>query len=280
MIDAIVTGGGGFIGRRLVRKLKASGMKAIAMERSQDICDAATWRDLPSAPVLFHLAGRSYVPDSWTDAPAFMQTNVVGTQNALDWCKRHGSRMIFASAYIYGVPASLPIRESDPVYPNNPYAVSKWLAEQLCEFAAIHENISVTALRIFNVYGAGQRAEFLIPMLISQIRARSSINVADLTPRRDFVYIDDVVDAFISALKAPKGYSCLNIGSGISLSVQDIIDTIQNVCGTSLPVGSACAARRNEISDVRADIERAEKLIAWRPKWDFSAGIKAMITEL
>ncbi|CDN57306.1 Putative nucleotide sugar dehydratase (plasmid) [Neorhizobium galegae bv. officinalis bv. officinalis str. HAMBI 1141] len=280
MIDAVVTGAGGFIGQRLIRGLKAAGINAFAVERISDICDADMWRGLPSAPVLFHLAGKSYVPESWSNSSAFMATNVVGTQNALDWCKRHGARMIFASAYVYGAPTRLPIQESDPVNPNNPYAVSKRLAEQLCEFAAAHEHVPVTALRIFNVYGAGQRPEFLIPTLISQVGSRSPINVMDLTPRRDFVYVDDVVAAFIGALRAPDGYNCLNIGSGISLSVQDIIDVIQEVCGTSLPVGSSCVARRNEILDVRADIGRAEKLIAWRPKWNFSAGIRAMITEL
>ncbi|MCQ1774923.1 NAD(P)-dependent oxidoreductase [Neorhizobium galegae] len=279
MTDAVVTGAGGFIGRNLIRALENQGTATLALDRTHDVSDPAMWRALPPASVLFHLAGRSYVPDSWTNASSFLATNVVGTQNALEWCKRHGARMVFASAYVYGVPARLPIRESDPVNPNNPYAVSKRFAEQLCEFAAIHEDVPVTALRIFNVYGPGQRPEFLIPMLISQISSRSSVNVMDLTPRRDFVYIDDVVDAFIAALQAPDGYNCLNIGSGISLSVQDIIDVIQEVCGTSLPVSSSCAARRNEILDVRADIGCAEKMIAWRPKWDFSAGIKAMIAE-
>lgn len=280
MTDVIVTGASGFIGQRLVKRLEAAGMQVLVLGRGKDIADPATWLDLPAAPVLFHLAARSYVPDSWTNTGAVMATNVLGTQSALDWCKRYRSRMVLASAYVYGIPVRLPIREADPVNPNNPYAVSKRLAEQLCEFASAYEGVPVTALRIFNVYGKGQRSEFLIPTLIAQAMSNAPINVMDLTPRRDFVYVDDVVDAFFSALKAPDGFHCLNIGSGTSLSVQEIIDVIQDACGTSLPVSSACVTRRNEIIDVRADIARAEKLIGWRPKWDFSAGIKAMIREL
>lgn len=281
MIDAIVTGAGGFIGRRLVERLETLGKKVLPVTRQEgDICDPQFWNALPAASTLFHLAGRSYVPDSWSDNVNFMNANVLGTQQALNWCKGNGADIVFASAYVYGQPQRLPINEDHPLRPNNPYALSKCLAEQLCEFATEHDNLSVTALRLFNVYGAGQRPEFLIPTILKQIASKSEITVMDLEPRRDYVYVEDVISAFLSAIDAPSGYNCINIGSGVSLSVREIVEIAQSVCGTSLPVSSACLGRRNELPDVRADIFRAKTLLGWHPKWEFAAGIQDMMKEL
>jgi nucleoside-diphosphate-sugar epimerase len=252
----------------------------LALDRTHgDISEERLWQELPAARTLFHLAGRTFVPDSWTQGPSFMAANVLGTQHALDWCKRHKAKLIFASAYIYGVPERLPIHESDPARPNNPYALSKLLAEQLCEFAATHEQIPVVVLRLFNIYGAGQRPEFLIPMLLEQIRAKQEIKVLDLSPRRDYVFVDDVLSAFAKAMDVSEGYHCINIGSGTSHSVQEIIDILQECAGTHLPVVSSCAVRRNEIPDVRADIARARAILGWWPEWDLPAGIRAMMKE-
>ncbi len=157
MVDAIVTGAGGFLGKRLVERLKQAGVDVLAVDRTHgDISEEGMWQELPAACTLFHLAGRTFVPDSWTQGPSFMAANVLGTQHALNWCKRHKAKLVFASAYVYGVPERLPIQESDPVRPNNPYALSKHLAEQLCEFAATHEQIPVVVLRLFQyIWGWG-----------------------------------------------------------------------------------------------------------------------------
>lgn len=281
MNDVVVTGAGGFIGRAVVRRFREAGTEVLAVGRREgDIADPAFWQGLPPARALIHLAGRSFVPDSWTDKDGFLRANVIGTQHALDWCKRHGAAMVFASAYVYGVPQRLPIGESDPVNPNNPYAMSKRLAEQLCEFAALHEGVPVTALRIFNVYGHGQRPEFLIPTLMSQILSESEVKVMDLEPRRDYIFIEDVVEAIVLAARGRADYHCLNIGSGTSLAVRDIIEIMQRVCDTDLPVVSSCETRRNEIPDVRADITRAETVLGWKPGWDFESGIGAILKEL
>lgn len=280
MVDAIVTGAGGFLGKRLVERLRQDGVDVLALDRRNgDISEEGMWQELPSARTLFHLAGRTFVPDSWTQGPSFMAANVLGTQHALNWCKRHKAKLVFASAYVYGVPERLPIQESDSVRPNNPYALSKHLAEQLCEFAATHEQIPVVVLRLFNIYGAGQRPEFLIPTLLDRIRAKQDIQVMDLSPRRDYVFVDDVLSAFAKAMDVPEGYHCINIGSGRSYSVQEIIDILQEAAGTALPIVSSCAVRRNEIPDVRADITRARAVLGWRPEWDLPAGIRELMKE-
>ncbi|MFB2606180.1 NAD-dependent epimerase/dehydratase family protein, partial [Rhizobium phaseoli] len=97
MVDAIVTGAGGFLGKRLVRRLEEAGVDVLALDRTHgDISEEKLWQELPTAGTLFHLAGRTFVPDSWTQSPSFMAANVLGTQHALNWCKRHKAKLVFA----------------------------------------------------------------------------------------------------------------------------------------------------------------------------------------
>ena len=278
MFDVVITGSGGFVGRALVTQLSRDGLKVFAMDRSHgDVADAKTWQSIPSASALIHLAGKSYVPDSWKQGPDFVRSNVLGTEHALAWCRVHGAQMILASAYVYGIPEFLPLREDHPVNPNNPYAMSKFLSEQLCEFAASYQNIKVTILRIFNIFGVGQREEFLIPSIVHQVRKSSEIHVQDLKPRRDYVFLDDVVSAISLALRVQTGFSRINIGSGVSYSVKEIIDIIQSEAEMNLPIFSKSVERIQEIPDVKADIEMAQQILRWSPKWTFRDGIRQII---
>jgi nucleoside-diphosphate-sugar epimerase len=280
MSRVLVTGANGFIGKALVKALIAAGVDVVALAREHgDLEHEVAWEKAPKADVLVHLAGRSFVPDSWNDSAGFLQANVVATGRALEYCRKHAARLIFVSAYVYGIPRRLPIKEDDPVRPNNPYALSKHMAEELCRFYAEQRAVPVTVLRVFNVYGPGQRPEFLIPEIIRQVRSGQQIRVKDLKPKRDYVYLDDVVDALARALNTSGGaFNVLNIGSGESLSVGEIISQIQQAAGTSLPVVSDDMERPNEIPDVRADIARAGYLLGWRPQHSFAAGIRLMIT--
>lgn len=278
MIDALVTGAGGFIGQALCASLRANGWSILPLTSANgDVAAAETWKSLPPARVVFHLAGRSFVPDSWARGPDFVSANVTGTEHALAHCRAHGARLVLASAYVYGIPQRLPIRETDPASPNNPYALTKRLSEQLCEFAAQHQGVAATALRIFNVFGPGQRAEFLIPKILQQVEAGKEIRLLDLAPRRDYVYLSDVVDAFIKASEVSAGFHAINVGSGQSLSVAEIVDKIQVVAGTRLPVASDSEERRQEIPDVVADIALAQQVLGWRPQLSFEAGIAQIL---
>ncbi len=278
MTRTLVTGAGGFIGRVLVRELAAAGHHVIDMRRSRgDVAESSTWAGLPAADHVFHLAGRSFVPDSWREPASFIQTNVGGTTQALEYCRAHGAHLVFVSAYVYGTPRRLPIREDDPVKPNNPYALSKVLAEQACEFYAKEMNVAVTVIRPFNIFGQGQRREFLIPTIIEQVLKGEAVRVKDLAPRRDYLDIDDLVSALIKILAVPNGYSVINIGSGVSYSVQQIIDAIQDAARTQLPVASDAEPRASEIPDIRADITRARTLLGWQPRHSFAEAIEHLV---
>lgn len=280
MARILVTGAGGFIGRPLCRFLRLSGHEVMELSsRAGDIAERSTVSSVGPAQHVFHLAGRTFVPESWKDPLEFHRVNVLGTTNVLDFCRTHGSRLTYVSAYLYGIPESLPVSETCVPQPNNPYALSKYLAEQVCAFYAAHHGVHVTVIRPFNIFGPGQKPHFLIPQILNQVRDRQAVRVKDLEPRRDYIYIDDLVDALGKTLDRPSGYNVFNIGSGSSISVRELIAVVQTVARTELPVVTEGKVRPNEIDDVYADIGKARAHLGWVPSLTFQQGVERMMLE-
>jgi nucleoside-diphosphate-sugar epimerase len=284
MSKIIVTGASGFIGRALVLKLNSHGWDVIPVTSSDgDIADRTTLEKFLSQDIahVFHLAGKTFVPDSWANPHVFYQTNVLGTVSALEFCRVNCIPLTYVSAYVYGHPNTLPICEDSAVKPNNPYAMSKWLAEQTCEFYSNAYCLPVTTIRPFNAYGIGQAENFLIASLISQaLDGGESIVVNDLTPKRDYVYLEDLLTALMATLKTENRYRVFNIGSGKSLSVKNVIDVIQNVVGIQKNIVCDKVVRRNELMDVVADISMARKELGWHPEYSFQTGIEHLINSV
>jgi GDP-4-dehydro-6-deoxy-D-mannose reductase len=280
MASILVTGASGFIGSALCRALRDQQHNVMTLSSAKgDIADPATLAPLAPVQHVFHLAALTFVPDSWERPLEFHRVNVLGTANVLEYCRRHRARLTFVSAYLYGEAERLPVSEASALRPNNPYALSKYLAEQICAFYAAHHDVGVTVLRPFNVFGPGQKPHFLIPQVLAHLREGRSIRVKDLAPRRDYVYLADLVDALVRTLGESDSYNVFNIGSGRSVSVQELIDLIQAVAGTSLPVVCEGTARRNELHDVRADIEKARLRLGWAPRHTIEEGVRIMIRE-
>lgn len=278
MTKILVTGSSGFIGKNLLPRLRSHQYSVSSVSRLDgEISDAHTWDKFQSSEVLIHLAGLTFVPDSWKDPSRFIKTNLDGVTCALDYCRKHGSRLIYLSSYLYGNPEFLPIPESAPLIANNPYALSKKMAEEVCKFYAEFYGVKITILRPFNVYGPGQSQQFLIPSIIAQASAGTPILVQDLNPRRDYVYIDDLVDAIINAINKQLEFEVFNIGTGISYSVAELINIIQKIMGTNLNVVCNGEKRIGEIVDTQANILQALKILDWKPKYTLEAGLKKII---
>jgi nucleoside-diphosphate-sugar epimerase len=279
MASPLVTGATGFIGRALCDALLREGHTPRPLSSGDgDISDPDTLSLLPPVTEVFHLAGLTFVPESWVDPLEFQRVNVLGTVNVLEYCRRSGARLTFMSGYLYGQPERLPVSEATVPKPNNPYALSKYLAEQMCAFYASYCGVDVTVIRPFNVFGPGQPARFLVPHILNQVRERRAIVVKDLAPRRDFVYIADLVDALIRTLDRPAGYDVFNIGSGASVSVGELIATIQSVAGTDLPVACEGEVRSQEIVDVYADIAKAQRVLGWTPAHSLAEGLERTLS--
>ena len=276
----LVTGAVGFIGKRVCKILTEnqfdivehhSGISDISQKNCLDTYNGQGITDV------IHLAGKSFVPDSWNHFSDFISTNVNGTQHVLEFCKTNHSRIIFCSAFIYGVTNKNPISENDPIRPNNPYALSKKMAEDLCLFYQDTFSIQTKIIRPFNVYGPGQREEFLIPMLLQQIKTGKEIRVKDLLPKRDYIYVDDLANAFLAALKSEVN-GIYNVGTGKSTSVKELIQIAQEVASTNLSIHSIDEIRSNEISDTVADISRIQNELSWKPQFDLYQGIKKILS--
>ena len=278
MASVLVSGAEGFIGRHLVPELARRGHSVTAKSRADgDVAEDATWSTYPGAEVLVHLAGRSYVPDSWTSPADFVRTNVLGAFRALEYCRTHGARIVLLSSYLYGNPSRLPIPEDADIVALNPYALSKKLAEEGCEFYSTRFGVRVTILRPFNVYGPGQPRGFLFQSIIDQVRSGEAIRVKDLAPRRDYIYVGDLVKAIALVVELSSVSGTFNVGSGESHSVAEVIAVVQAACDTTLPVVSTGEPRRDEIMDTVADISRAKRDLGWTPSWSLADGIGAMV---
>ncbi len=267
----LVTGASGFIGRHLVAALSAAGLPAVPhSSRDGNIaCCPLGYEDVAH---VYHLAARSYVPDSWAATREFYETNVLGTVNVLEFCRRTRASLTLMSSYVYGPPQVLPIAEDHPVAAFNPYSHTKILAEEAASYYARQFGLRVAVVRPFNVYGPGQRGEFLIPTVIKQALSDSpAIEIADERPRRDYLYIADFIDLLLR-IRGREGV--YNAGSGASASVAEIVAAVNRLLPRLKAVVSRAAERPAEVMDVFADISKARRELGWSPQVELIEGLR------
>lgn len=275
--EVLVTGATGFVGRRLVERLRENGETVREFStRDGDIAAAAL--DYPEVRRVYHLAARMFVPDSWREPRPFFSTNVNGTLNVLEFCRARQASLVLMSSYVYGKPQTLPISEDHPLKAFNPYALSKLMAEELAAFYRDTHRVPVTIVRPFNIYGPSQPDSFLIPMLIRQALdpARANYEVADAEPRRDYIFLDDLIDLALCAAERPGGV--YNGGSGVSASIADVVALLNEILGIAKPLHSRGERRPDEVMDVVADTRRAQADLGWRPKFDLRQGLAATVS--
>ena len=272
----LVTGATGFIGKSVCRLLYEKEIDFIThKELNLDITNEKSFEFSGAEKIktVIHLAGKTFVPDSWKYPSEFMKVNAIGTMNVAEFCKKNGSHLIYVSAYVYGNTKQNPIAENHPANVNNPYALSKKAGEDIALFYADFFKVPVSIVRPFNVYGPNQNEMFLIPEVIKQVKQGKEIRVKDLNPKRDFIYVEDVAGIILKLMET-KSAGIYNAGSGKSCSVKELINCIQKVAGTNLPVISENTVRENEISDTVADISKAGKELLWHPLFTLEEGLK------
>jgi len=275
--EILVTGATGFVGRSLVKALAARG-HVVRSHSSRDGDIASCPLPMDGVNHVFHLAAKTFVPESWTNPSAFYRTNVMGTVNVLEHCRHNRTPVTLVSSYVYGQPQRLPISEDHPIGANNPYAHTKVMAEEAGQFYAMDFGMRVVIVRPFNIYGPGQTPPFLIPMIVEQAMdpSRSEIRLKDLRPRRDYVYVDDAIELFLLTL-SQHAKGVYNLGSGESASVAEVAELIRRAAGTDRPVMSDEQPRPQEVMDVRADVSRAASELGWRPKISLAEGIGKVV---
>lgn len=274
--SVLLTGAGGFIGKVLAPLLAERGCLALSGRAQLDLCDREAVLALPPVKQIVHLAGASTTFAFDADPEGAWRTNFLGTLNLLAYARQHQiQQFVLASTYVYGPPQYLPVDEKHPIQPHHAYQRSKYLCEQLCEQYARDCGFQLSVLRLFNVYGPGQDARMLLPTLLAQLPT-GQIHLRDAAPRRDFIAVADVAEAFRLVLET-GAEGVFNLGAGTSLSVQDLVALVLRVYGQTLQVSYSQEVRHHEVDDVVADTRRAQALLGWQPQISLEQGLEALL---
>jgi UDP-glucose 4-epimerase len=296
----LVTGGAGFIGAHLANRLHGEGhlvrvlddlssgdpqslAAGINLTRG-DVRDVPKlWSLLQGVDIVYHLAALVSVPASVLYPREYNDVNVGGTVALLEACRDVGvRRVLFASsATVYGDQKVKPVGEDLPPHPAVPYAVSKLAAERYLFTIGKLEGFETVALRVFNAYGPGQPLPPahapVIPLFMHQILGGGSVVVfGDGSQTRDFVYIDDVVDALVSAAAANGvDQQVINVGSGEETSLGQLIERISATTGAKADV-IYNTDKPGGIVSLVADLGKARQLLRYKPRTNLGDGLRKL----
>ncbi len=300
---ALVTGGAGFIGSHLARRLIELGAHVTVIDDlsggfRENVPAAARFIEAPildddalrdaarGCRFIFHQAAMVSVPESVADPQRCAAVNIVGTERVLETAKEFAvKRVLFAaSAAAYGGTPKLPSREDHVPDCRSPYAASKVAGEAMLSAFAHCYPISTVSLRYFNVFGPGQNANSAYAAAISAfLKALASGKqptiYGDGRQTRDFVHIDNVVHANLLAAVSPREFKgeAINIGSGKRTSLLDVLEHMGRAIKINVkPVFAE--PRAGDVRDSVADVSRARELLGYEPIVDFSEGMARMLT--
>jgi len=279
-VRALITGGRGFVGKWLSAHLDEQGDEVVAIDSETDVADQEALDPVvaEAAPdVIYHLAARTHVGESWKVPAEVLRVNVLGTAAVLAAARRlpgDAAVLIVSSAEVYGIvqPGQLPLTEHAPVAPVTPYAASKAAAEQVALQAWRGYGQRVLVVRPFNHVGPGQAPSFAVPALARRIvEARrdgaGTLAVGTLTTRRDFTDVRDVVKAYRLLVERGEPGSVYNVCSGHDVAVSEIATRLLALAGSDLElVTDPALVRPVDVPVLRGDPSLLETVTGWKPE--------------
>lgn len=297
-MNFLITGAAGFLGSNLANYLVREGHQVRGLDDLSagdpqalsphvlftrgDVNDRPKlWTLLQEVDCVYHLAARVSVPESVLYPREYNAVNVGGTVSLMEAMRNVGVRRVvfISSGAVYGDRGEQPLKEEARPNPRSPYAVSKLAAEYYVRTIGDLWGIETVILRVFNAYGPGQHLPPshapVIPHYLRQaLRGSTLVMHGDGSQTRDYVYVDDVVSAMISAATAPGiNQMILNIGSGVETSVRDLVRLIMEVLGMKV---EAIANPRSDpgVSRMRADITLASERLGYQPRFTLEEGLR------
>jgi len=307
----LVTGAGGFIGSHLAEALVTDGasVRAFVRYNSQgshghldgieprvareievvagDLRDpASVARVVADRDVVFHLGALVAIPYSYVAPEAYVATNVAGTLNVLDACRRAGiDRLVHTStSEVYGTAQITPITELHPLRPQSPYAASKAASDHLALAYHLSFDLPVVVLRPFNTFGPRQSLRAVIPTIGAQLLRGGPVRLGSLAPTRDFTYVSDTVAGFIDAATAPAAVGrTIQLGTGVEISIGELSKLLATVVGAPLTVELDAARVRPAASEVErliSDPSLAREVLGWEPLVSLRDGLARTVAWL
>jgi UDP-glucuronate 4-epimerase len=307
-----LTGGAGFIGSHVARRLLGRGDRVTILDDFNDFYDPALKRanvadlergappgalevvegdirDATKVDDLFargrfdaviHLAARAGVRPSLREPILYEEVNCIGTLRLLEAARRHGPKtFVFASSSsVYGINEKVPFAEDDPVeQPISPYATTKRTGELLCFNYAHLYGLRTSCLRFFTVYGPGQRPEMAIAKFTDLLARGHSIPLfGDGGSRRDYTYIDDIVDGVISVLDLAPAFEILNLGGSETTRLIDLVHGIARELGVEARI-EHLPEQPGDVPITYADVGKARKLLGYSPKVPIPEGLRRYV---
>ncbi len=277
----LVTGANGFIGRHVVEALRQTEHVVIASDNEwlnlkwYESVDMEADITKPLLPIegldaVIHLAGLANPRECDAYPGSAFDKNVNGTHQVLKMALASGAkRVIYAStAHVYGVsPKYLPTDETHPLWLQNNYTLTKILGEQLCQLYYENHGLSYAILRLYNAYGSGQAKGYFLPDMLSKAKA-GSIHLPGGNTTKDWVYVEDVAQAFLKALST-SFVGAINIGTGIETEISVLAEYIAHAMGAKFSSSPSPNATR-----MQADIKRAQGVLNWQPTVAVKEGLE------
>lgn len=285
MKKILVTGYSGFIGNNLIKKL-GKRYKIVGVSNVKNSIHSITkirkdirnlsYRDIPKdISYIIHLAAISDISYCQKNPSECFDVNIRGTQNLLEISRKIGSKFLFVStSHVYGIPSKLPVSEDHPKSPASVYATSKLAGEIISESYAKNYGMDISIVRLFSVYGPNSPPHLVISRIINQLQTSKVIKLGNLYPRRDFVFVDDVVSAIEIIIEKSSGFKIFNIGNGRSYSIREICKNLQEISGMKIPIISIpTLTRKQEIRNIVSDVSKIARL-GWKPKTPLKVGLR------
>jgi NAD dependent epimerase/dehydratase len=305
----LVTGAGGFIGSHLTEELVRAGAEVTALVHYNsnsnisnlayldspllasvqvvfgDIQDTFLMSRLSEGKdVVFHLAALIGIPYSYVAPSAYVAANITGTLNMLEAARSHkvGKLVVTSTSETYGTALYAPIDEKHPMQGQSPYSATKIGADKIAESYFLSFELPVCIFRPFNTFGPRQSTRAVIPTIISQVLSESKeIRLGSLDPVRDMLFVKDTARGFMLAgLSDKSSGEVISVGTGRGVTIGEIVDMIQQICGTNKAViaqNERIRPEKSEVMKLICDYSKAKQLLGWEPAYSLEQGLNEAI---
>lgn len=291
-----LTGGTGFLGRHFRRELDARNVDVTLLIRPGSTADVMEYEsirrgdiasgdglDVSDADIVVHFAAQTSI-ETAIDAPRqTWDVNATGTQNLLEACRNEDIQFLLAStASVYGAPSFLPITEDHPMNVKEPYGASKAACDRLASAYGSTYGMDIVIARFFNVFGPGQPAHNVVPSIVSQAIDGGPVELGNLSPSRDFIYVKDAIRGALTVLESGKSGVAYNVGQGDDTSIKAIAETVCDAFEDELTVRSVASRERDQDVEIPrhvADVSRLNAL-GWSPEYTVEEGLQETVAAM